>query len=90
MTYLDRPDLTQCLNNVQKVKYDSVLTVKCYAPGNPDPDVACELWDENDKVLERRGKCYYVLHINGRKELLLKNEPFLLVPSVLTLISEVF
>ena len=90
MTFLDPPELSRCLNNVQQVKYDSTLTIECYAPGNPVPNVACELWGENDTVLQRLGKCCYIFHINGHKELVSKNEPFLLVSSVPTLINEVF
>lgn len=45
---LDPPNLSQCLNDIQPAIYDSILTVKRYAPGNPDPDVTFQLWDENN------------------------------------------
>ena len=38
--------------------------MKCYAPGNPEPDVKCELWDENNVVLRSEGKYYYLLQVS--------------------------
>lgn len=76
LTCLDKPNLSQCLNKIEQVKYDSTLTVKCQALGNPDPDVRCELWDENNAMLRNLGK-YYILHINCHKALLSKNRPCL-------------
>ena len=60
---LDLPDLSQCLNDIKQVKYNSTLTVKCYAPGNPDPIVKCELWDENNVVLHSEGKYFYWVQV---------------------------
>ena len=80
---LDPPDLSQCLNDIQQTKYDSTLRVKCYAPGNPNPTVTCQLWDENDVVLRSLGNYFYALHISSHKALLLKSKPHLVVLSVL-------
>ena len=81
---LDPPHLSQCLNNIQLTKYDNTLRVKCYAPGNPDPAVTCQLWDENDVVLRSLGNYFYALHISCHKALLLKSKPHLVVLSVLS------
>lgn len=87
LTCLEPPDLSQCLNNVQPARYNRVLEVKCYAPGNPPPDVTCQLWDENNVVLGREGRYCYVLHICCHNALLsnsiIQNWP-LIIPSVLT------
>ena len=89
LTCLDPPDLSKCLNDIQPAKYESTLTVKCYAPGNPKPDVTCQLWDENDVVLRSLGKYCYALHISCHKALPSRNERCLLVPIVLTLVGDV-
>lgn len=88
LTCLDPPELSRCLHNVQQVKYDSTLIVECYAPGNPIPNVACELWGENDNVLQRLGKCCYVFHINGHKTTFEKRTFFACLKC--TYINEVF
>ena len=60
---LDPPYLSQCLNDIKQVKYNSTLTVTCYAPGNPDSIVKCELWDEDNAVLHTEGKCLYLVQV---------------------------
>ena len=71
MLCLDPPELSHCLNEIHPVKYDSVLKVKCYAPGNPVPDLKCELWDENDVLLHSEGKCFYLLQSSYHKILMM-------------------
>ena len=58
---LDHPDLSQCLNDIKQVKYDGILTVKCHSPGDSDPEVRCELRDEDNGLLLSLGK-YFLLH----------------------------
>ena len=69
LIYVDPPDVRQCLDDIQPADYDSTLTVKCYAPGNPDPTVMCQLWDENSDILRSLGNCCYSLHISCHKAL---------------------
>ena len=64
---LDPPGLSQCLNDIQPAKYNSTLTVKCYALGNPEPDVKCELWDEKNVVLHSEGKYCYLFQFSTHK-----------------------
>lgn len=90
VTHLDPPDYSQCLNNFQRAKYDSVLAVTCHATGNPNPDVTCQLWDENNAVLASEGRYCYVLCICCYKPLVSNNQPYLIFLSVSTLIGEVF
>ena len=71
--YLDAPDLSQCLNNSLPVEYGSTLVVKCYIPGNPDPDVKCDLVGENNVMLHSEGKYVYSLQVNYWKMLTLKD-----------------
>lgn len=61
MLCLDPPDLSHCLHEIQPAKYDSVLMVACFAPGNPKPDLKCELWGENNVLLHSEGECFYLL-----------------------------
>lgn len=76
------PDLSQCLNNILPVKYDSTLVVKCYVPGNPNPDVKCELLGENNVALRSEGKIVYSFHVNYHQIVTSKEESYLLVGSV--------
>lgn len=41
--------------------------MKCYAPDNPEPDVKCELRDENNAVLRSEGNYYYLLQFSSHK-----------------------
>ena len=72
---LDPPDLSRCLNDIKQAKYNSTLTVNCYAPGNPDPIVKCELWDENNAVLHTEGKCFYSAQVIYYKIIMSREEP---------------
>ena len=60
LTCLDVPDLSQCLNDILQVKYDSTLAVKCYVPSNLKRDIKCDLLDGNNVALCSEGK--YVYH----------------------------
>ena len=80
--FLDVPDLSQCLNNILPVKYDSTLVVKYYVPGNPNPDVKCELLGENNVALRSEGKIFYSFHVKYHKIVTSKEESYLLVGSV--------
>lgn len=84
VTCLDVPDLSQCLNDILSVKYDSTLVVKCYVPGNPDPDVKCELLSEKNVAIHSEGKYVYSLHVNYDEILISKEESYLLVGSEFT------
>ena len=87
---LDVPDLSRCLNDILQVKYDSTLAVKCYVPCNPDPDIKCDLLDENNVALRSEGKYILSLQVYYHKILISKEESYLLIGSVFTWVCSTF
>ena len=79
VTFLAVPDLSQCLNDILPVKYDSTLVVKCYVPGNPDLDLKCELLGENNVALRSEGKYVYSPHANYHEILISREESYYLL-----------
>lgn len=49
--------MTSCDTNL---KYDGILTVTCYSPSDPDPEVKCELRVEDNGLLLSVGRNFLV------------------------------